>query len=139
MIQILYDQRYQAAAWMLPVLFLGSWFSILSSVNESALMGLGKPSYAAAANGLRLGFILVALPLGFAQYGALGAILAFAACDLCRYGPIFRGQLRERFSFGAQDALATFVLVALIGFWQWLRWRAGLGTSFDHLPISWSS
>src|SRR5262249_55302456 len=60
-IEILYDQRYQAAAWMLPVLFSGSWFSILSSVNESALLGLGKPSYGAAANGLRLAFILIAL------------------------------------------------------------------------------
>ncbi len=33
-IGVLYDQRYHAASWMLPVLIIGSWFSIMSNLNE---------------------------------------------------------------------------------------------------------
>ena len=33
-IRIFYDQRYQAASWMLPVLTVGSWFSTLAYVSE---------------------------------------------------------------------------------------------------------
>ena len=36
-IGILYDQRYHAAGWMLPVLIIGAWFSIMSNLNESTL------------------------------------------------------------------------------------------------------
>ena len=33
-IRILYDQRYHAASWMLPVLIIGSWFAVMSNLNE---------------------------------------------------------------------------------------------------------
>ena len=52
-IKLLYDQRYYAAAWMLPVLTLGAWFSMLATTNESTLLGLGVPSYTAIANSVR--------------------------------------------------------------------------------------
>src|SRR5262249_2909326 len=35
LIKFLYDERYQEASWMLPVLITGSWFSILANINES--------------------------------------------------------------------------------------------------------
>ena len=135
-IQVLFDERYQAAGWMLPVLFIGAWFSILCSINESTLMGFGKPHYGALANSLKFGYLVIGLPLGFSEYGVLGAITVVALGDLWRYIPILVGQIRERFSFWVQDLLVTFSLFALIGFWEWLRWTFGLGTSFDGLPIS---
>ena len=33
-IKIFYDERYQAASWMLPILIIGSWFSILANLND---------------------------------------------------------------------------------------------------------
>ena len=68
-IRIFYDQRYQAASWMLPVLTVGSWFSILANVSESTLLGLGKPSYGAVSNGLKFIFLLIGLPLGVEVFG----------------------------------------------------------------------
>jgi len=47
LIGLLYDQRYQAARWMGPILIAGAWFSIICNLNESTLVGLGKPSYGA--------------------------------------------------------------------------------------------
>jgi O-antigen/teichoic acid export membrane protein len=133
-IKLLYDERYQAAGWMLPILILGSWFSILASVNDSTLLGLGKPLYGAVANSVKFSFLVIGLPLGFVVNGVFGVVGVFALGDLCRYVPIFLGQKRERFTFGMQDFLLTLVAFALIAFWEWLRWISGFGTSFDALP-----
>jgi O-antigen/teichoic acid export membrane protein len=136
LVGILYDQRYQAAGWMISVLILGVWFSIMCSLNESMLLGFGRPLYGAAANILKFGWLLIGLPLGFVQYGVLGAVMVVAVSDLCRYVPILIGQTREHCSFGVQDLLVTLIMVGLIGLWEWLRWALGLGTSFDSLPIA---
>ena len=135
-IKVLYDERYQAAGWMLPVLTIGSWFSILANLNELTLLGLGKPSFNAMANCLKFAFILVGLPLSVNIYGLLGGIFVVAISDLCRYIPVFIGQRRERFSFGRQDLLFTLTVFFLVGVWEWLRWALGFGTSIDSLPIS---
>jgi O-antigen/teichoic acid export membrane protein len=130
-IGLLYDQRYRAASWMLPILIIGSWFSILSNLNESTLLGLGRPNYSFLANGGKFAFLLIGLTLSVAYYGVPGGVMAVAGSDLCRYVPILFGQVRERFSFGRQDLLATLAVFALIALWEWLRWLSGFGTSFD--------
>jgi len=134
-IKILYDERYQAANWMLPVLIIGSWFSILAYLNEYTLLGLGKPSYNAASNAVKFIFLLIGLPLCLKIYGLIGCIPVVVLADLVRYIPIFLGQRRERFSFGMQDLLFTLVVFLLIGLWEWLRWSSGFGTSFHSLPV----
>jgi O-antigen/teichoic acid export membrane protein len=135
-IKLLYDERYHAATWMLPVLVIGSWFSILASVNESTLLGLGKPSYGAISNSSKFIFLLIGLPLGVNIYGLLGGVAMFAIADLIRYFPILAGQIRERFSFGVQDLLLTLAVFLLVVLWEWVRWASGFGTSFDTLPIN---
>ncbi|WP_426609736.1 oligosaccharide flippase family protein [Bradyrhizobium sp. McL0616] len=135
-IKLLYDERYHAATWMLPVLVIGSWFSILASVNESTLLGLGKPSYGAVANTSKFIFLLIGLALGVKFYGLLGGVAVFALADLMRYFPILAGQMRERFSFGVQDMLLTLAVFLLILLWELLRWTSGFGTSFDTLPVN---
>lgn len=134
-IRILYDQRYQAASWILPVLILGSWFSFLAYINESIILGLGKPSYGAASNGTKLVFLAIGLPVMVGFFGILGGVIVVALADLVRYIPILIGQRREQFSFGGQDFLLTLAVLVLIGLAEWLRWTLGLGTSFDSLPI----
>jgi O-antigen/teichoic acid export membrane protein len=134
-IKILYDERYHAAMWMLPILVVGSWFSTLATINESTLLGLGKPSYSAFSNGSKFVFLLVGLWLGVKFFGVLGGVGAVALGNLCGYIPILIGQLRERFSFGMQDFLVTLAVFALIALWEGVRWAAGFGTSFDSLPI----
>lgn len=132
----LYDQRYQAAAWIAPMLIVGSWFAIICDLNESTLLGFGRPSYSAVASSFKLGWLLIGLPIGFAAYGAPGAVIVVAASDLFRYAPILVGQVRAGFSFAAQDLAATLVFVACIGLFEWLRWVSGFGTSFAHLPLA---
>lgn len=136
LVGVLYDSRYQAAAWMVPVLIVGAWFAILCDLNESTLLGFGKPSYAAAANSAKLAWLVVGLPVGFMTHGPLGAVVAVATSDLFRYIPISVGQVRSEFSFLRQDLATTAALLAVLAFWEWVRWTAGLGTSFADLPIN---
>jgi len=138
-IKILYDQRYQAATWILPLLILGSWFSVLGYVNESIVLGLGRPSYGAASNATKLAFLVVGLPVMVGQFGLLGGVVIVALADLARYVPILIGQRREHFSFGKQDLLLTLFVFVLVGSFEWIRWSFGFGTSFDSLPIHWSA
>jgi O-antigen/teichoic acid export membrane protein len=130
-IKLLYDQRYYAAAWMLPVLALGAWFSMLATTNESTLLGLGVPSYTAIANSVRFLVMVVGLPLSLKFKGLHGAIVTLVLVEVCRYAPVYIGQRRQRFSFGAQDMAITLAMFAMIGLWELLRWAYGLGTSFD--------
>jgi O-antigen/teichoic acid export membrane protein len=136
LIRILYDQRYHSAGWMLSILSVGAWFTIMCNLNESTLLGLGVPRYNAFANSLKLAWLILGLPFGFALYGIVGAIVVVATGDLFRYFAILVGQFRERFSFGMQDLLATVVTFCLVALWEWLRWRYGFGISFGNVSIA---
>jgi O-antigen/teichoic acid export membrane protein len=135
LIRLFFDERYHEATWILPVLILGSWFTVLATINESTLLGLGKPSYAAISNSLKLLFLLIGLSLGTSSYGLLGGVIVVASADLLRYVPTLLGQVRERFSFGRQDLLMTLAVLSMIVLMEYVRWALGFGTSFDALPI----
>ena len=101
---------------------VGIWFSIISNINETTLLALGKPVYAAIGNSLKLCYLLIGLPIGFAEYGALGLVVVVATADIYRYFPILLGQIREQFSFLAQDLFASLMMFAFVSFWVWVRW-----------------
>jgi O-antigen/teichoic acid export membrane protein len=135
-IRLLYDQRYQAATWMLPVLTIGSWFSVLANINEATLLGLGKASFTAIGNSSKFVILLIGLPLGIKLYGFVGAIAIIVAAELFRYVPMLIGLKRERFSFRRQDFFITLAVFSFIFLLNLLRATMGFGTSFDTLPFN---
>jgi O-antigen/teichoic acid export membrane protein len=135
LIRLVYDQRYHAASWMLPILIIGAWFAILSNINESTLLGLGKPVYSAFGNSAKFGVLLVGLTLAVGPLGVVGGVLVVACSDLGRYVPVLFGQVRERFSFARQDALITLVVFLLVASLEWVRSALGYGTSFETFPL----
>lgn len=134
-VRAIYDPRYGQAGWMLPLLLLGGWATILCTTNEYVLIGLARPQYGTAGNCLKLGYLLVALPAGFEAAGMTGAVLALAGAEIVRYGPLLVGQIRERIGFQGQDLVATLVLLAALVAMTLIRHAAGLGTAFDGVPI----
>ena len=70
---------------MLPVLIVGSWLPHLwPTSTSSTLLGLGKPSYTAVANGSKFAFLLIGLPVGIEIYGLVGGVMVIAFSDLLR-------------------------------------------------------
>jgi len=135
LIKTFFDPRYHAAGWMTPILIMGAWVSILCSLNESTLLGLGTPRYGAVGYSMKFVWLLIGLPLSLSYYGLLGGVIVIAASDVFRYPSVFVGQIWERFAFGRQDFLITMLVLGLFLFFELLRSLLGFGTSFENLLI----
>jgi O-antigen/teichoic acid export membrane protein len=107
---VLYDKRYAAATWMLPILALGIWPRILCATIEPALAALGKVQYMTLGNLCRLVVTVVGIWIGFSTMGVLGAVIAVALNDLFYYMIVNYGLYREGIGCLRQDALMTALL-----------------------------
>lgn len=135
LIQILYDDRYDAAAWMMPMLSLGCWFSVLFYTTSPCLLGIDKPVYPAQANLMRFIVLLVGIPTGYyalepAGFGPVGAVLAVALSDFPSYLLLQYGSWKEHLMFWSQDLKATIGLMGAIGLVFAIRVGLGFGLSF---------
>lgn len=80
-IDVLYDERYQSAGWMLQLLsitIVGSSFRLGSTV----LLSMGKPKVGTIAVAVRAIALLLMIPHGYNEYGLEGAIIAIAVNPL---------------------------------------------------------
>jgi O-antigen/teichoic acid export membrane protein len=132
-VRTMYDERYHQAALMLPILAAGVWFAILCTVNESVLLGIGRPVHSAVANVTKFIWLLIAIPLGIRFFGIAGAVVAVASADAVRYLPLWRSQKHEHLSFLHQDALITLAMFGMIVLWRIMLWSVGIGTGFHGL------
>ena len=91
-----YDHRYRAAAWMVGMLAVGLWHTMLYSTLSPAILALSKAHYNAVANILCYLYLFTLIPLEFRYYGMLGAVVAVAAGDLPVYSLVLYAAYRER-------------------------------------------
>lgn len=134
-VSILYDARYQTAGQMLPALSVGVWFAILSTINESVLLGIGKPAYGASANLSKFGWMLIGLPIAVSFHGIAGAVVVMASAEVIRYVPLWWAQKREHLSFARQDAAMTVVMLCFAVGFREILWLIGLtGNIASMLP-----
>jgi O-antigen/teichoic acid export membrane protein len=110
----LYDERYSQAAWMLPILSLGFWPTILYTTINSVIWAIGQPRYSAYGQILKLIFIVIGLPIGFFLGKLFGFVIAVALSEIAVYGIITYGSWRERLTVIDQDIRATALLIGLI-------------------------
>lgn len=116
-VAFLYDPRYAEAAVILPVLCVGVWFSILTSTNDSILMGLARPAYPAFSNAAKLLSYIIGMPIAFHFFGFMGAILVIASGEVVKYVTLWALTHKEHLRFGRDDLALTiaFVLTAFGG------------------------
>jgi O-antigen/teichoic acid export membrane protein len=80
-VDIAYDDRYRAAGLYLAILGVGSWFALVDGVYGAAFLSIGKASWVAAVNAVKvLSFCVILFPAAKA-WGFLGAVIAMAASD----------------------------------------------------------
>jgi O-antigen/teichoic acid export membrane protein len=132
-IDLLYDDRYQAAMWMLPMLSIGIWFSALFYVMRPVLLGIGQPKYLAYSNLAKLLTIVIGLPFSLQLGGLPVTVLVIACSDLLPYGVIQYGLYREKLGCLRQDFQVTLMLVGAIAMGGYLRYQLGLGWSLSEL------
>ena len=133
----LYDARYAEAALILPILCIGVWFSILTSTNDSILMGLSRPAYPALSNAAKLLSYVVGVPLAFYFYGFIAAVAVISVGEIVKYCALWALSHKEHLHFGRDDFVLTLVftgsavaigeLVTLLGL------AGGLQSALPHL------
>jgi len=130
-----YDARYRAAAIYLPIMLLGTWFSILASFADAMLMGIGKPSNVAAANAAKLLAIIAIVPFALSRGGILLAVCVFALAEIVRYMTLLLQKRRLGLAFSRQDLGVTIFFLAMIVMWReataWIGLTDGLTAWFD--------
>lgn len=117
----MYDRRYHDAAWMVPILALGLWHTLMYATTMPALFSLGKSQYAAIGNASYCIAVAAAIPISFHYFGMFGAVIAVALGDLPLYFVTVTGASREHISTWRQDLLATGFFLALLGIGLALR------------------
>jgi O-antigen/teichoic acid export membrane protein len=121
LVTTMYDARYHAASWMVPILALGLWHTLLYATTMPALFTLGKSRYAAIGNASYCIAVVTAIPLAFHFFGIFGAVIAVAAGDFPLYIVTVTGASREGVSTWRQDLRATGVFLALLAMGLALR------------------
>jgi O-antigen/teichoic acid export membrane protein len=114
LISKVYDRRYHDASWMVPLLALGLWHTLMYATTIPALLSLGKSQHQAIGNAIYCATVITAIPVGFHFYGMFGAVVAVAFGDLPMYFVIATASSREGVSTWKQDVQATGIFMALL-------------------------
>jgi len=133
----LYDPRYSEAGVILPILCIGVWFGILTSTNDSILMGLSRPAYPALSNAAKLATYLIGVPLAFYFKGFMAAVAVISVGEFVKYVALWMLSHKEHLHFGRDDLVLTLVFggTAIIGevLVRFVSGEGGIGTMLPHL------
>lgn len=88
-VRLFYDERWQAAGWIVQLLALAGWFAALEITNGSLLLARGDSRLVAAAGAGKLFGMIVLIPIGHYLAGFEGAVAGYAAAELVRYAVSF--------------------------------------------------
>ena len=121
----------------MPILLLGVWLSILSAVNDSVLLGMGKPAYTTAANAAKLVTLIIGVPIAFTYWGLIGAVLVLNVGEAARYLVLWWFARRQHLGFGRDDLALTILFLIAIPAARKLLWSIGLtGDVASLFPIA---
>lgn len=83
-IDLLYDERFHEAGWMLQLLSISGWFGVLEYSLMAGLLAAGRTAWIAGGAGARLAALIVMIPVGYSVGGFPLALLGFACTDAVR-------------------------------------------------------
>jgi O-antigen/teichoic acid export membrane protein len=117
----MYDSRYHAASWMVPVLAIGLWHTLMYATTQPALYCRGRSNYQAIGNICYCIATVSSILLAFHFWGIFGAVVAVAAGDLPMYVVMVIAASREGVSTWRQDVLTTAIFLVFLGLGQVAR------------------
>jgi len=117
---LLYDHRYDEAGWIVQLLALASWFTVLEATHGAALLARGESHWTAMNSAAKLVGMLALIPLGYAAGGFPGAVAGLAASELLKYAASSFAIARAGLKGWPQEWRLTFWVLATSG----LGWLA---------------
>jgi O-antigen/teichoic acid export membrane protein len=133
LVSSLYDNRYAAAGWMLPLLALGTWPIMLTQTIDPVLFAIGQPRYIAVGAFLSSLCFIIGIPVGFTLFGPLGAVISVAVSNVPPWIVVAYALWREQLSVIRQDAIVTLVFSMAIAIFLLVRSTLGLDLPFNEL------
>lgn len=127
---LVYDTRYHAAAFMLPVLLAGVWFAVLANFAESMLLGCDRPAQVAMGNGVKFAALAGGLTLAFEFGGLFAALIVIAVAEAARWLALTQALDREKLAFLRDDLALTVLLLSVAGIAKLVLGEIGLVPSF---------
>jgi O-antigen/teichoic acid export membrane protein len=120
-VEILYDERYASAGWVVQLLSLGSWFLVLGSLYGAMLLAHGRPSMVTAGHAAKLLGMAVLIPVGYfvgrdlhPEGDLAGAVAGFALAEMFRYA-VSAGAARGLGLHGLRLDRGLTAMVLLVG------------------------
>ncbi len=95
-VNLLYDQRYHAAGWMLQVLCIRVLMVAVLVNSESCLVVLGRPQYSVVQNICRTIWILAGIPFGWTFFGLEGVVWVVALSEIPTVAVLWVGMARHQ-------------------------------------------
>lgn len=129
----IYDSRYHQASWIVPILALGLWHTLLYATTNACLFAVGKPQYVVTGYFFSSLVVLTLSPWAFHRWGLLGFVCTIAFSDVPMYFVNLFGLGRENMFPAMQDFKATLLFLSLVVALVAVRMAAGL--PFPH-PIA---
>jgi len=121
-VRLLYDHRYDQAGWIVQILALASWFTVLESTNSAALLARGQAHWTAANSAAKLLGMLALIPVGYALGGFPGAVAGLAISEVLKYAVSAFAVARAGLKGWPQDLRLTgWVLVTAALGWYLTR------------------
>lgn len=119
MIDLLYDDRYSAAGWILRLLAIGGWFSVVKSTGDAVFFARGQVYWLSIFNVTKIVGIVTFIPIGHALADFPGAVAGFAGATVLQYfvsvGAMWSARLRA-----LKGDIAASAMVALASCAGWL-------------------
>ena len=108
----LYDFRYDDAGAIVQILCVGVWFSMLTSTNDSILLGLGRAGVSGLVKYRQAADLCRRRPLAFRLSGFTAAIAVISAGEFVKYATLWLLSHKEHLSSAATTSLLTLIFAA---------------------------
>jgi O-antigen/teichoic acid export membrane protein len=125
----IYNAPYHPASWIVPILALGLWHTLMYATTTACLWAVGKPQFVTTGYLFSALAVIFLTPLAFHQWGLLGFVWTVAFSDLPMYIVNLVGLVREGLSPALQDFKATLLFLLICSLLMAARMALGL-----HLP-----
>ena len=133
-VSILYDDRYEAAGWMLQLLLVRVTMQCMLDPSGECLIAINKPQYGFWWTLSRTVWILVGLPLGWYYFGLLGVVCVVGFSEVPVMIVIWHGMIRYKLLNFSRELLAvSLVLMGMVVGWGFtFLWDAALVEHWLH-------